>query len=122
MSQKTKATKKVSRKSKTTTSLDQAFADVNQELLKLFIKKHQDYGKGNILAIKELGIALRITEKVERLKNLLATGKQPANESIKETWKDIAVYSIIAVLYNQGQFQKLEVDPKSPHFVSTSSS
>lgn len=91
------------------TTLDQAFANVNNELLKMFLKKHKDYGKGNILSVKELGIALRITEKVERLKHLLMQQELPKNESIEETWIDIGVYSVIAVLLRRGQFEKLEV-------------
>lgn len=91
------------------TSLDQAFDQVNQELLEIFLKKHRDYGKGNILANKELGIAMRVSEKIERLKHLLMSGNKPANESTEETWIDIATYAIIAVLYQRQQFQNLEV-------------
>lgn len=98
--------------------LDQAFEQVNTELLEMFLKKHADYGKGNILANKELGISMRISEKVERLKHLLMKnelaggleeGVEPENESIEETWVDIAVYSVIGVLYRRKQFQELEV-------------
>ena len=90
-------------------TLDEAFEQVNQELLEMFLKKHKDYGKGNILANKELGIAMRISEKVERMKNLLLSGQEPENESIEETWIDIAVYAVIGVLYRRGWFQNLEV-------------
>lgn len=90
-------------------TLDSAYEVVLQELLELFLKKHQDYGKGNILSIQELGIAFRISEKAERLKHLLMTKNEPTNESIEDTWKDIAVYAIIGVLYHREQFQKLEV-------------
>ena len=94
--------------------LDEAFEQVNTELLEMFLKKHKDYGKGNILSNKELGISMRISEKVERLKHLLMTNQDPANESIEETWVDIAVYAVIGVLYRRGQFQDLEVqDEKS---------
>lgn len=93
-------------------TLDQAFEEVTNDLLLMFLKKHKDYGKGNILSVKELGIALRITEKVERIKNLLLQGNAPINESIDETWTDIAVYAVIAKLLRNGTFQKLEVDPK----------
>ncbi len=89
--------------------LDEAFENVSDELLLMFLKKHQDYGKGNILANKELGIAMRISEKIERLKHLLMTSQDPANESIEETWVDIAVYSVIGVLYRRGHFQNLDV-------------
>lgn len=92
--------------------LDEAFAKVCEELLATFIKKHRDYGKGNILSIKELGIAFREAEKIERLKNLLMQpNPDPANESIDDSWTDIAVYAIIARMYRQGWFQKLELSP-----------
>lgn len=102
---------------KSAQTLDQAYQQVLDELLEMFLKKHKDYGKGNILSIKELGISMRIAEKVERLKNLLMKEEMgveggPANESIYETWIDIAVYGVIGALYRKGKFQKLEVDPK----------
>lgn len=98
--------------SKSPKTLDQAYQQVLDELLEMFLKKHKDYGKGNILSIKELGIAFRISEKIERLKNLYLSQDHPRNESIEETWLDIATYAVIAVLYKRGQFQKLEVDEK----------
>lgn len=90
-------------------TLDAAFEQVEAEMLQMFLKKHHDYGKGNILANKELGIAMRVSEKVERLKHLLITGDAPMNELTEETWIDIAVYGVIAVLYRRGLFQSLEV-------------
>lgn len=94
-------------------TLDQAYEQVLAELLTMFLKKHRDYGKGNILSIEELGIGMRILEKTQRLKNLLISQAEPKNESIEGTWIDIAVYAIIAVLYRRGQFQELEVDEKA---------
>ena len=93
-------------------TLDKAYEQVLQELMSMFLKKHKDYGKGNITTIQELGIALRINEKAERIKNLLLKNSDPANESIEENWVDIAVYAIIAVLYRRGWFEALEVDKK----------
>jgi len=90
-------------------TLNEAFTQVNTELLEMFLKKHHDYGKGNILDTKELGIAFRVSDKLNRLKFLLSNDKNPQNESIEESWVDIAVYSVIAVLYRRGYFQKLEV-------------
>ena len=90
-------------------TLDQAFETVNEELLQMFLKKHRDYGKGNILANGELGISMRVSEKIERLKLLLMTQQKPSNETIEETWIDIAVYGVLAVLLRRGQFQKLDV-------------
>lgn len=89
--------------------LDDAFQKVCDELLETFLKKHKDYGKGNILEIGEMGITFRIAEKVSRLKNLLSKNDGPANESLDDTWMDIAVYAVIAMLYRRKQFQNLEV-------------
>lgn len=93
-------------------SLDQAFEHVSTELLEMFLKKHKDYGKGNILSNGELGIAMRVSEKVERLKHLLMSQQTPQNETAQETWIDIAVYAVIAVLLQRKQFQELEVTEK----------
>ena len=91
--------------------LDEAFEIICKEMLATFIKKHRDYGKGNILSIKELGIAFREAEKVERLKNLLLQGTNPQNEPMDDSWMDVAVYGVIAMLYRRGWFQELELRP-----------
>ena len=90
-------------------SLDQAFDQVCKDFLQMFLKKHKDYGKGNILSVKELGIALRISEKIERIKHLLSSSQSPANESVDETWIDIGVYAVIAMLLRKGWFENLDV-------------
>lgn len=98
--------------SQSSPTLDAAFERVTAELLTMFLKKHKDYGKGNILSVKELGIAMRISEKIERIKHILIQGSVPANESIDETWTDVAVYAVIAKLVRSGEFEKLEVNPE----------
>ncbi len=90
--------------------LDEAFQLICEEMLATFLKKHKDYGKGNILSVKELGIAFRSSEKIERLKNLLMKQDQtPENESIDDSWLDVAVYAVIAKMYRKGWFQALDV-------------
>lgn len=93
--------------------LDDAFEQVCDELKKMFIAKHKDYGKGNILDTGELGIAFRVSDKLNRLKYLLANKLLPQNESIEETWIDIGVYSVIAVLLKRSWFKRLEMKGKS---------
>jgi len=78
-------------------------------MLKTFIKKNKDYGKGNILDTGELGVAFRINDKLNRIKNLLMTKQQPKNETVEDSWLDIAVYAVIAVMYLLGWFQKLQL-------------
>ena len=47
-------------------TLDEAFLVVCQKMLETFLKKHKDYGKGNILDMGELGIAFRISRNLIR--------------------------------------------------------
>lgn len=101
--------------SKSTSSkqyLDEAFQEVCEELLRTFIQKHKDYGKGNILDTGELGILFRTNDKLRRLQNLLTAGKKPKNESLDDNWMDIAVYAAIALLLRSGKFKKLSLNPK----------
>ncbi len=90
-------------------SLDESFTRVCEEMLKIFIRKNKDYGKGNILDTGELGIAFRISDKLNRIKNLLITKQRPENETMQESWLDIAVYAVIAVMYLRGWFQRLQL-------------
>lgn len=93
--------------------LDESFEKTTRELLKIFIKKHRDYGKGNILDTGEMGILYRVSDKINRLKHLLANKKTPENETIDDNWLDIAVYGVIAILYRKGWFKKLKMSPKA---------
>jgi ribosomal protein S27AE len=67
-------------------------------------QKHHDYGEDNLHAFGELGILVRASDKVARLKNLLdmeASGTDvPAvsDESRADTWRDLAGYAIQALI------------------------
>lgn len=91
------------------TTLEEAFLAVCREMEEVFVKKHKDYGKGNILDTGELGIAFRESDKLNRLKHLLSGNRDPENESVDETWMDIGVYAVIAMMYRRKWFQKLDL-------------
>ena len=92
--------------------LDQAFDEELKQLLEIFIKKHKDYGKDNILDNGELGIVFRINDKLRRIQNLINRPGDPMNESVKDSWQDIAVYAVIALLLKDGRFKDLVLDPE----------
>lgn len=93
-------------------NLEDAFQEVCREMEKMFIKKHQDYGKENILDTGELGIAFRVSDKLNRIKHIIANKKNPEHESLEESWIDIAVYAVIAVLLKRSWFKKLKAKNK----------
>ena len=64
-------------------------------------RKQRDYGSRNISEFGEMGILMRVWDKICRLKNLM--GKEsPKNESIDDSWLDMANYALIAILVRRG--------------------
>lgn len=75
------------------------------ENIKLLDKKQQDYGSENISLSGETGIQVRLQDKVCRLKNLLENNSSaPQNESIYDTYQDIANYGIIGDMLKRGEW------------------
>ena len=80
-------------------------------LRETLIRKQRDYGHLNILGFGEFGILVRVSDKVARLKNLIGNGKQPNNESVDDSWEDLAAYSVIALMLRHKTFElKLKAD------------
>ncbi len=74
------------------------------ELRKTLISKQHDYGHLNITEFGEYGVLVRANDKMARLKNLSKSG-EPKNESISDTWIDLAGYSVIALMVRNGTFE-----------------
>jgi hypothetical protein len=66
--------------------------------LSLFDKKQRDYGSGNISDFGEIGVLIRLNDKINRLKNLLKSQASVNFESVADTWDDIANYGLIGKL------------------------
>ena len=74
------------------------------KVAKTLISKQHDYGKSNILDFGEAGVMVRVNDKIARLKNLHIKGLMPKNETVDDTWLDIAGYAIIAMMLRDGSF------------------
>lgn len=59
-------------------------------------RKNQDYGSANIQEFGQFGLLIRINDKIARLKNLFSKNKNPKNESVRDSFLDLANYAIIA--------------------------
>jgi len=71
------------------------------ELKELLIKKHLDYGPKNISDSPGgplNGLRVRMHDKLARINNLTDKGTTPQYESLEDSFKDMANYSIIALL------------------------
>ena len=89
---------------------------IMDEQLELFSKKHLDYGMHNITAGTSLstedersfaltGLWYRISDKVNRWKNMIITGRKAQNETLTDTYQDLTNYGIIAQLVERGMWK-----------------
>lgn len=82
-------------------------ADVTSGLFDLLIKKHKDYGPKNISLSPGgplNGLRVRMWDKLARINNLVESGAEPENESLEDSFKDMANYAIIGLLVLQGKW------------------
>lgn len=75
--------------------------EICDELNKIYKAKNHDYGDSFGETYKKLGIIsaiTRITDKVNRLQSLATKEQKVKDESIKDTLKDLANYSIMTLI------------------------
>lgn len=83
-------------------TFEEALDCILAEMRAVIISKNEDYGPGNIAAFGELGVLVRASDKIERLKTLLVRKRQPNYEGIDDTWLDLANYGVIAQMVRRG--------------------
>ena len=98
--------------------LSKEFKQIQEEMYEMFARKHMDYGLNNIALGGDLtnendkkfsltGLAIRLTDKVSRLRNLLTNGKNYVKgEGMEDTFLDIANYGIIGMLVGRNKWKK----------------
>lgn len=78
-----------------------------QQAKSVLLTKHKDYGPKNIAlapggAIN--GLRVRMHDKMARINHLVESGVDPQNESLKDSFLDLANYAIIAMLVLDGEW------------------
>jgi len=95
------------------------FKKIQREQYELFLHKQHDYGPGNIsvgtqLQTKEeihlslTGLWFRMNDKIQRLKNLLMSGRKAAvnGEPMEDAYLDVSNYGIMAIIVSRGKWGK----------------
>jgi len=72
--------------------------DTIEEIADMLVSKHHDYGEENLVEFGELGILVRASDKIARLKNLLDKKGVVNGERREDTWRDLAGYAIQALI------------------------
>ena len=99
--------------------LSEEFQKIQEEQYEMFARKHLDYGLNNIALGGDIvnnsddkqfsltGLAIRLTDKISRLRNLLVNGKNYVQgEGMEDTFIDIANYGIIGLLVGRDKWKK----------------
>jgi len=82
--------------------------NIRKGLVDVFIKKNADYGNDQLIEFGEFGIVVRSFDKINRLKNLVdRSDRQVIDETLDDTWRDLAIYSFIALLIRKGCFKNV---------------
>jgi nucleoside 2-deoxyribosyltransferase len=94
-----------------------SFIDTVMSMYRVHLKKNADYSPANIIGTGELGVVVRLWDKIARLMNLSGfklkvesctfdKPKQPKNESVDDAYMDLSVYGIIGQLVRKGVWGK----------------
>ena len=99
--------------------MTQEFKQIQREQYELFLHKQHDYGPGNISVGTQLltedevhlsltGLWFRMNDKIQRLKNLLMSGRENAveGEPLEDAYLDVSNYGIMATIVSRGKWGK----------------
>jgi hypothetical protein len=99
--------------------LSNEFKTIQKEMYETFAAKHLDYGLNNIALGGDIinnsddkkfsltGLAIRLTDKISRLRNLIVNSKNYVKgESMEDTFIDVANYGIIGLLVGRDKWKK----------------
>jgi len=99
--------------------LSKEFKQIQKEMYEMFAAKHMDYGLNNIALGGDIvnnsddkkfsltGLAIRLTDKISRLRNLMVNGRNYVKgEGMEDTFIDIANYGIIGLLVGRNKWKK----------------
>ena len=88
------------------------FQDIQFNQWELFCKKQKDYGPKNISVGSNLeteeevklaltGLWFRMNDKMQRFQQIVINNQEPENESLTDTFMDLANYALIAQLVKE---------------------
>lgn len=88
-------------------AFEEAVQQKFQHAKHVLLTKHKDYGPKNISQSPGgplNGLRVRMWDKFARINHLIDTGATPENESLKDSFLDMANYALIAMLVLDGEW------------------
>lgn len=88
-------------------AFEEAVQQVFQHAKSVLLQKQQDYGPKNIAQSPGgplNGLRVRLWDKFARINHLIDSGATPENESLRDSFLDMANYAVIAMLVLDGDW------------------
>lgn len=82
-------------------SFDGHLSDLLDDTEEMMLSRHKKYGAGNIAEFGELGLLVRLSDKLARLKN---NQEDFTDESVDDTVQDIVGYALIWLMWRAGNW------------------
>lgn len=94
------------------------FKKILKEMYDTFCRKQLNYGPDNIsvgtrlstpeeVKLSQTGLWFRMNDKIQRLKQLVLLSRQDTvGESVEDTYQDLSVYNVIALIVVRGKWAK----------------
>ena len=99
--------------------LSEEYKKIGMEMYELFAGKMMDYGLNNVTLGGDIvnnsddkkfsltGLTIRLTDKINRLRNLVVSGKNYVkDEGMEDTFIDVANYGIIGMLVGRNRWKR----------------
>lgn len=89
----------------------QKHAKIIEEIHDMFVRKNADYGNSFEKSLDEWGLivsAMRVQEKLDRIKTSLKQELKVKDESVEDSFLDIANYAIMTVMWLRKEKEKKE--------------
>ena len=86
------------------------FAEIVKEMTELYAKKNHDYGNSFEEGMNKIGMPYgigRLYDKMNRILTLTKVKAEITDESIEDTLKDLACYSVMTLTYLRKKYGKL---------------
>ena len=81
----------------------ETFANIVSEMTELYAKKNHDYGNSFDEGCNKIGVGYPLGRLLDKMNRLIACmgkeGEMQVNESIEDTLKDLACYSVMTLSY-----------------------
>lgn len=80
----------------------QTFKEITKKMAETYANKNEDYGDSFTETAKEFGsvaFVIRLSDKLSRVKQLIANDRKVDDEKIEDTLLDLANYAVMAMVF-----------------------